>query len=180
MSDDDRARWERRHAAAGEPSPAPPALFESVQRLFLTTGRALEIACGRGQTAVWLALRGMEVHAVDISPVAIELARRLAEEHEVAHRIRFEVWDLDDGLPAGPSVDLLVCHMFREPRLYPAIVERIVPGGALAVAGLSEIGGEPGSFRAGRGELRQAFSALRVVAEGEGNGVTWFFGRKAA
>ena len=165
---------------AGELSNAPPALFASIERLFPTTGRALEIACGRGEAAVWLALRGMDVHAVDISPVAIELARRLAEEHEVAHRIRFEVWDLDDGLPAGPSVDLLVCHMFREPRLYQAMAERIVPGGALAVAGLSEIGGEAGPFRAGRGELRQVFSALQVMAEGEGNGVTWYFGRKAS
>jgi hypothetical protein len=120
----------------------------------------------------------MEVIAVDISPVAIDLARDLATAHGVAARSRFEVWDLHDGLPRGPQVDLLLCHMFREPGLYQEMIDMLAPGGLLAVAGLSLVGGEPGSFRATRGELREAFGQLQILVEAEGNGVTWLMGRK--
>ena len=146
--------------------------------MFPTSGQALEIACGRGQAAVWLALRGMNVQALDVSPVAIDLARRLADDHGVAQRVRFEVWDLDEGLPPGPQVDFVLSHMYRDPKLYLAMADRVGSGGLLAVAGLSEIGGEAGSFRAARGELREAFGQLQILVEAEGNGVTWLMGRK--
>ena len=61
----------------------------------------------------------MEVWGVDVSPVAIDLAHRLAELSGVADRCRFEVVDLDDGLPDGPRVDLVLCHLphlFRDRR----------------------------------------------------------------
>ena len=178
MSEDDRARWDARHSEAGQLSPGPPALFAPIRGMFPTSGQALEIACGRGQAAVWLALRGMNVQALDVSPVAIDLAGRLANDHGVAQRVRFEVWDLDDGLPPGPEVDLVLSHMYRDPKLYLAMADRVGSGGLLAVAGLSMVGGETGSFRAAPGELRDAFGRLEVIVEGEGNGVARFLGRK--
>ena len=126
---------------------------------------------------MWLALRGMQVHAVDISPVAIEMARELAIANGVARRCRLDVWDLDEGLPPGPQMDLVICHMYRDPTLYKAMADRVAPGGLLAVAGLSEVGAGLGAFRATRGELRSAFTGLAVLSEGEGNGVAWLLGR---
>jgi SAM-dependent methyltransferase len=120
----------------------------------------------------------MEVSAVDISPVAILLARELASRSGVFDRCAFEVWDLDEGLPPGPPVDLVICHMFREPRLDRLMVDRLRPGGVLAMATLSEVGAEPGRFRARSGELREAFAELEILAEGEGDGVAHFIGRK--
>jgi SAM-dependent methyltransferase len=138
----------------------------------------LEIACGRGEMSVWLANRGMNVLGVDVSPVALDLARQLASRGGVADRCRFEVWDLDEGLPPGLPVDLVICHMFWQPRLDRLMVDRLRPGGVLAIATLSEVGAEPGRFRARPGELREAFVELEILAEGDGDGVAHFIGRK--
>lgn len=152
-------------------------MFEAHERWFPSVGRALELACGPGRAAVWLARRGLEVWGVDVSAVAVERARTLAVEHGVADRCRFDVVDLDDGLPPGPPVDLVLCHRFRDARLDHAVVERLAPGGLLAMAVLSEVGAGPGSFRAAPGELRRAFGHLDTVAEGEGAGEAWLLAR---
>ncbi len=74
--------------------------------------------------------RGLDVHGVDVSAVAIVRAQALAERAGVA--ARFEVVDLDEGLPAGDPVDLLLCHKFRDPTRYPQMSARLKPGGLLA------------------------------------------------
>ena len=82
-----------------------PQVFAPIEELFPVDDRALEIACGRGETAVWLAKRGMDVHGVDVSPVAIDLAGELALRSGVADRCKFEVWDLDDWAATGAADD---------------------------------------------------------------------------
>jgi 2-polyprenyl-3-methyl-5-hydroxy-6-metoxy-1,4-benzoquinol methylase len=148
-----------------------------IEDLFPIEGSALEIASGRGELSVWLARRGMEVLGVDVSPVAVDHAQELALRSGVADRCRFEVWDLDEGLPPGPPMDLVVCHMYREPRLDRKLIERLAPRGLLAIASLSEVGGEPGRFHARPGELRESFGELEILADHEGDGVAWFLGR---
>jgi hypothetical protein len=120
----------------------------------------------------------MTVHGVDISPVAIGQARQLADRAGVADRCRFEVFDLAERLPPGPPVALLLCHNFREPRLYNGMIERLAPGGLLAIATLSSVGAEAGRFRAAPGELRQAFAELEILGQGEQSGQAWLLGRK--
>ena len=183
MSESDRQHWDDRYAKLG-PAPldaleAPPD-FAAFAELFPRSGFAFELACGRGRLAVWLANRGMHVHGVDVSPVAIDLARQLAAQSALADRCRFDVADLDDGLPAGPPADLIVCHLFRDARLDRGLLERLAPGGLLAIAVLSEVGAAPGPFRARPGELHAAFGELDIQAEGEADGRAWLLGRRRA
>lgn len=182
MSEKDRIRWDERYRRAGEPGdidgPAAPACFVTFEDIFPTSGSALDLACGRGGASVWLARRGMSVAAFDVSEAALEHARRLAESYRVADRCRFSAADLDDGLPPGPPVDLVVCHMFRDPRLYRPMAERLRAGGLLAIAVLSEVGAESGPFRAPSGELVSAFADLSVVTKGEAGGRAWLLGRR--
>jgi SAM-dependent methyltransferase len=182
VSEADRRRWDKRHAEAGPASGGlgPPSVFAPIEDLFPVEGRALEIACGRGELSVWLALRGMDILGLDVSPVAVGLARELARGCDIPDRARFEVWDLDEGLPQGPPTDLVLCHMYREPRLDRELIERLAPRGLLAIASLSEVGGEPGRFRARPGELREAFADLESLADGEVDGVAWFLGRMSS
>lgn len=181
MSEDDRRHWDTRYAELG-PAPAgdpvAPPVFAPFEALFPRGGFALEIACGRGRGALWLASRGMQVHAVDVSPVAIALARELVTQSGVAHRCRLEVFDLDAGLPPTPPADLLLCHSFRDPRLDRPMIDRLASGGLLAITTLSEVDATPGRFRAHPGELRRAFAELDLLAEGEASGRAWLLGRR--
>ncbi|MEX1038415.1 MAG: class I SAM-dependent methyltransferase [Acidimicrobiia bacterium] len=181
MSETDRSEWDRRYGEDGMApldEAGPPPVFAAHEDLFPTTGDALELACGRGRAAVWLAGRGLDYHGVDVSPVAVDLARKLVAHHGLSDRCRFDVHDLDHGLPDGPEVDLVFCYLFRDPALDDSIVDRLKPGAVLATAALSEVGAGPGRFRARAGELRNAYSSLELLAEGEGDGIAWLIGRR--
>ena len=180
MAEEDRIRWDARYSGidpAAEGAPGPPPRFAAHEHLLPTAGRALDVACGRGRCAVWLAARGLSVWGLDVSAVAVGQARELAERTGVRARCRFDVVDLDDGLPDGPPADLIVCHLFRDPRLDRALVERLAPGGLLAMAVLSETDVGPGPFRVRPGGLRTAFADLDVLAEGEASGEAWLVAR---
>lgn len=182
MSVSDRHRWDQRYAERGSlpvGEAGAPASLAAWADLLPSAGFALEIACGRGQAALWLAARGMQVHAVDVSPVVIGQARAMLAQSGYAERVRFEVFDLDQGLPVGPPCALLLCHNFRDARLDQPMLQRLAPGGILAIAALSDVGAaHPGRFRARPGELRRAFGALELLAEGERDGSAWLVGRR--
>ena len=181
VSEEDRVHWDERFAELGVArvgETGPPPVFAPFADLFPSEGLALDIACGLGRASVWLAKRGMDVLGVDVSCVAIGLARELARLSGVTDRCRFVVHDLDDGMPAGPPVNLVLCHKFRDPDLDMKLMDRLAPGGLLAVAALSEVDAGPGRFRGRPGELSEAFASLEVLAEDEADGVAWLIGRK--
>lgn len=179
VSQKDECRWDARYLSQAPPGGAvePPGVFAAHANEFPTSGRALDLACGQGLGTVWLARRGMDVWGLDISAVAILRARDLARRSGVDDRCRFDIADLDDGLPAGPPADVVLCHKFRDRRLDQAIIGRLAPGGLLAIAVLSEVGASPGSFRAVAGELSAAFADLDEIAAGEGEGCAWLLAR---
>jgi SAM-dependent methyltransferase len=177
----DREHWDERYAGYGSAvadEVGPPPVFASHEALFPSSGRVLELACGRGRAAVWLARRGLHVWGLDVSPVAIDLARELADHHGLGHRCRFDVVDLDEGLPSGVAVEVVFCHMFRDPRLDDMVMQRLTPGGLLAIAELSESGVGPGPHRAPEGDLRRRFESLQATAWGERDGEAWLLARR--
>lgn len=147
-----------------------PVGLTSFESLLPTSGHALDVACGAGRGSVWLADRGLDVLGVDVSPVAIALAEQLAAESELGRCCRFVTHDLDTGLPDGPAVDLVFCHLFNAPALDDALVERLTPGGILAVTVLSVVEAEPGPFRAEPGELLHRFRDSDVIGHEERDG----------
>jgi SAM-dependent methyltransferase len=180
VTGEDRRRWDERYASQEPASVAavePPSLFAAYVDVFPTSGKALDLACGRGLGSVWLARRGLDVFGLDISSVAISRARDLARRSGVDERCRFDVVDLDEGLPPGVPVDVILCHKFRDRRLDREIVERLARGGLLAIAVLSEVDASPGPFRATAGESPAAFADLNLVAAGEANGYAWLLAR---
>ncbi len=142
--------------------------------------------------SVWLARQGLEVLAVDVSPVAIGAARWLASAHAVPDSIGagsvhgetgsvdFEVVDLDTGLPSGPF-DLVVCQRFRDPDRYADLAAAVAPGGLLVITVLSTVGhaGDPGPFRADPGELIATFgSELEILWSAEADGESHLVARR--
>ncbi|MGE2715957.1 class I SAM-dependent methyltransferase [Mycolicibacterium litorale] len=80
----------------------------------LPPGRVLDLGCGEGADAIWLARRGWQVVAVDVSPTALARAAEDAAAAGVAERIRFEQHDLPDTFPEG-RFDLVSAQFFHSP-----------------------------------------------------------------
>lgn len=156
--DEDATRWDERYADRGLPTPAPPDAFAGRLDLVPGEGRALDIASGLGAQALWLAQRGLDVTALDVSPVAVDLLRRGAFDAGLGVDTR--VVDLDAGLPAHLGrFDVIVCQRFRQPALYGPIVDHLTDRGVAAITVLSQAGleGTGGPFHAPPGELIAAF-----------------------
>jgi hypothetical protein len=120
----------------------------------------------------------MTILAVDVSQVAVEQARKLAKDSGVESQCRFSVHDLDQGLPISKQVNLVFCHLYRDPLLDEPIIDCLLPGGLLAMACLSEVGVEPGEFRVPAGELEQAFGTLEIIEADEAAGMAKILARK--
>ena len=83
-SDGTRQGWDRRYAAADRIHATPvPNRFLVSEIAGLAPGAALDLACGAGRNAVWLAERGWRVTGVDFSGVALGIARDLAASRGV-------------------------------------------------------------------------------------------------
>ncbi|PJA75117.1 hypothetical protein CO151_07315 [bacterium CG_4_9_14_3_um_filter_65_15] len=126
-----------------------------------TLGPALDLACGSGRSAVWLALRGYAVTGVDILPDALALGRRLADHHGVA--CAFTAADLrqPDAAPAGPWAVMTIFRYLQRDLLTRA-GGLLVPGGVLLLRTfLDRPGGNDGPARRHRlrcGELPGFFA----------------------
>ncbi|MFJ2923709.1 class I SAM-dependent methyltransferase [Streptomyces massasporeus] len=103
---------------AGRPAadgPRPNArLTETVTGLGLPPGEALDLGCGEGGDALWLAGQGWRVTAVDISAVAVERLTALARAHALADRVLAERHDVQESFPSG-AFDLVCAHYLHTP-----------------------------------------------------------------
>jgi len=83
---DQESVWSQRYRDVGEDylfGVAPCRFLETHRHLFDTGATALSVADGEGRNSVWLAEQGLAVTALEISPVALEKARRLARGRKV-------------------------------------------------------------------------------------------------
>jgi len=170
MSEADRERWDARYAR--DPlvmGPAPKPLVLELEPVLPRQGRALEIACGEGQLAAWLARRGLSVTALDISAVALDKLRAQAAAGGFAGRVDAVEADLDDGLPAlEPGLALVTCVDFYAPAIMAQARELLAPGGMLLVQVLLQPPGGDSPHRAAPGEALGFAAGLRVQFYREG------------
>ena len=101
-----REDWDRRYAEVENLWAVKPNRFLVAEAEGLEPGRALDLACGEGQNAIWLASLGWEVVGVDFSEVAIAKARTRAERDGVD--VDFVVGDLVSYEPEAHAFDLVV------------------------------------------------------------------------
>lgn len=137
-SGDSRQVWEARYAAS--PLVWSGRVNVQLERIAgeLPAGRALDLGCGEGGDAIWLAEHGWTVVGVDISDTALHRARAEAQTRGVADRIDFQCHDLAESLPAG-SFDLVSAQFLHSTVALdrPAILRRaaaaVAPGGSLLI-----------------------------------------------
>ncbi|MFJ7629212.1 class I SAM-dependent methyltransferase [Streptomyces sp. NPDC097595] len=138
--------WDRFYADRSRPVPFFPvkpdeSLAGYLDRGLIAPGRVLDLGCGAGRNALYLASRGFEVDAVDLSPVAIAWAReRVADAGEDVRFVCGNVFSLPVTELSGPY-DLVVdsgCFHHLPPHRrvsYLALLDRVLaPGGHLALS----------------------------------------------
>jgi 2-polyprenyl-3-methyl-5-hydroxy-6-metoxy-1,4-benzoquinol methylase len=133
-----RDDWNARYGAAELVWSAGPNRFLAEEARDLRPGRALDLACGEGRNALWLAEQGWEVTAVDFADVAVDKGRRRAAE--IGVDVAWLVEDVRHWDPDRQAFDLVVILYLQLPagereRVWRAAAAAVAPGGTLLVVG---------------------------------------------
>jgi len=183
MSKADRQKWDERYASGAYGQRPYPSSFLSERIQGPQSGRALDVACGAGRNAIYLASCGYSVDAIDISPIGLARAQHSAEDAGVA--VNWICADLlgedgpgaasvDDLLPVPHSdYDLIVIFRFVAPRLLERLPEYLAQGGHFIVEELLHttaevVGPSSQRFRMAPGALSQMLVPLQIVHNFEG------------
>jgi 2-polyprenyl-3-methyl-5-hydroxy-6-metoxy-1,4-benzoquinol methylase len=133
-----REEWDKRYAAVENVWAAKPNRFLVAEVSELEPGRALDLACGEGQNAIWLASLGWDVTGVDFSEAAIEKARNRAERDGV--RVEFACADLLEYQPDPAAFDLVLLLYLHIPapgrrQVLEKVSAALAPGGTFVLVG---------------------------------------------
>jgi len=164
-----RDKWNRIYTGDSKPGSIATVLEQNTD-LLPTEGRALDIACGTGANALYLAERGMEVDAWDISDVVVA---SLANQHP---RLHPRAIDITPEALAGEHFDLiLTCH-YLDPVLAPAIRDAARPGGLIIYQTFTsskqaDIGPSNPDFLLKPGDLESFVENCEILAAGDGSDI---------
>jgi SAM-dependent methyltransferase len=134
--------WDARYGSTEQVWSGNPnqRLVEQVAEL--VPGTALEVGCGEGADAIWLAARGWQVTGIDVSPVALARAAEQAarEGQKIADRITWQQADVLSWDPAPLQFDLVSAHFIHLPTaaresLHRRLAAAVRPGGTLLIVG---------------------------------------------
>lgn len=122
MAQEDKERWDEKWQ--NHPMPDAPIKLVSDYASLAPGLQALDIACGMGRHSKYLASKGFEVDALDISSVAIAQLQNIPHIH--AQEVDFDTYTLPKE-----KYDLIVCTYFLERRLFPQMIDALKPNGII-------------------------------------------------
>ncbi len=131
LNESDRERWNRKYALGEGPAHFAPKGFLTEHAGLLTGGRALDVACGFGGNALYLAARGYGVDAIDVSEVALRQAQGEARRRGLQQEVRLVQVDLDRWWVPHAHYDLIVVFYYLNRDLWPGLFAGLRPGGLL-------------------------------------------------
>jgi len=174
MSKDDINHWEKKYSGDGyEPDLSPSALLTEWPD-DRPPGSALDLACGTGRNALYLAGKGYAVSAIDSSPRAIELAGQAARERDL--KINWIVADLDNYVIREQYDLIIISFFYPKKTLVPSIINALKKGGILLCENNMLSPSAPAEetrkhrFHLKPGELPQIFKKLKVIRYQERRG----------
>jgi SAM-dependent methyltransferase len=169
LSSMDREDWDRRYAGRELLWTGEPNRFLVAETAGLRPGRALDIACGEGRNAVWLAEQGWQATGVDFSEVALAKARQLADVRGV--QTDWVAADLVDYRPEPYAFDLVIVFYLQvsaaqRHAIVRAAAEAVAPGGTFLLVAHDSSNLEQG--HGGPQESEVLYTAEDVVADLDG------------
>jgi SAM-dependent methyltransferase len=170
----ERDLWNERYRLKTGPV-GPPAQWLLAHRELIEAQprrRALDVACGRGRNALFLAEMGFAVDAIDVSDVALAALRETAAAR--AFDVRVQHVDLAERpeLPAA-AYDVIAVFYFLQRSLFPVLTQALAPGGLLVfetfTTGQLALDEGPSNerFVLRPGELATAFPTLTILEHRE-------------
>jgi SAM-dependent methyltransferase len=157
----------REHPASDLDAAPTPLLVAAAAKL--VPGKALDLACGAGRNALWLAEHGWDVTAVDGAHAAIEILRARAAERSL--KINAVVADLEKGeFEIEPARwDLVAMCYYLQRNLFDPAKRGVAPGGILiSIVHINEPGEEDGPHRLRPGQLEKYFAGWEILYRHEG------------
>lgn len=161
-------RYQSRERPAEDLDATPTPLVVSAASS-LTPGKALDLACGTGRSALWLAEHRWDVTAVDGAPAAIDLLQTRAATKRL--KINAIVADLEKAeFQIEPSRwDLITMCYYLQRNLFEPAKFGVVPGGLLiSIVHITEPGEEETSHRLYPGQLEKYFAGWEILYRYEG------------
>ena len=162
----DREKWDARYLEREAGAARSAEVLAENLHLLPAAGRALDLASGLGGNALLLAERGLETHAWDLSPVAMD--KLTAEAARRGLNLRCTARDVVAEPPPEGEFDVIVVAHFLERALCPAIAAALRPGGLLFYQSFTRArpdgagGPQNEAFRLAENELLRLFPALAV------------------
>ena len=158
-------KWNQRHSDP-EVRPRAAEVLSQNQHLLPARGWALDLACGLGGNALLMARAGLEVAAWDLSPVAIERLRTVAEEQGLTN-LHPGIRDLSSAPLPRNAFDVISVGYFLDRALIQPIIRSLKPGGLVFYqtftrVSTSGLGPSNPDFRLADNELLRLFSSLKI------------------
>ena len=179
----DAQRWNDRYRRASAARRFEPDVrLQAVAHLLGPPGSALELACGTGASAMWLAARGWSVYGVDVSIEGVRIAGGEARRRGLSMR-----WVVADAAQPAVSASgrfaLVVVMRFLDRRVFPFIRDALAPGGQVFYATFNQgrLASHPDfnpRFVLAPGELCAAFAGFEVQASAREQQMSWLLARK--
>lgn len=130
MAKIDAACWDRKYAGANpNPDFLPDPILAAHAHVFDRAGVALDVACGVGHNALFLATLGYEVIALDASIRGLSYGRDEARRRRLP--VRFAVVDLDRYAPPRAYFDLVIVVKYLNRPLISLLIDALKPGGLI-------------------------------------------------
>jgi 2-polyprenyl-3-methyl-5-hydroxy-6-metoxy-1,4-benzoquinol methylase len=159
-------KWDKIYSQVDKKAPPACAALRDNSHLLPPTGNALDIACGLGSNALFLAEQGFVTDAWDISPIAIKKLQQTASQRALP--LTATQTDLSTLEPAAEQYDVIVVSHYLDRPFCQTIISMLKPEGLLfyqtfTAEKVSAEGPSSPAFVLAKNELLQLFSALKLI-----------------
>ena len=166
MSSSDAEKWNAKYRTGDHDRIEPARVLSDYSHLLPRQGRALDLACGTGANALFLARQGLKASAWDISAEAISVLRARATENNL--NLECQVCDVTDTVIPAQSFEVITVSYFLDRTLFPGIINALNINGLLFYQTWTRVhssdrGPHNENFRLGANELLHLCRDLHIV-----------------